>query len=312
MLRIFCILLFALALNAAQNQRTLGLESFLGGNAGEKGEIELAKIRIENLKAMKKELEEEARRLAIQKHLDAPVYVEADDPQVGELLAQIASLKKTISELSKEGQKPQIKKPENSAKKDEFISKQGLYISADGAKSFEFSKNSSTLENSKENSKISENSDPAGREQNSKISENSVLKEQFKKACDAKNFEKCNDFGVFAFGKSELNLAKNAFDIACMGGINGACANLGMTEQRLGNIQKANEILNNACDKGSGDACNNLALMNNEKELFYKACELKSALGCANLAILLDSTNDKNAEQIRKKACFLGDKDSCE
>ena len=121
MLRFFLFFIFAVVLNAAQNQRTLGLESFLGGNAGEKGEIELAKIRIENLKAMKKELEEEARALAIKKQQQAPVYVDIDDPQVGELLAQIASLKSQIQDL----------KNADATTTQELKNTQGTYLSTD-------------------------------------------------------------------------------------------------------------------------------------------------------------------------------------
>lgn len=100
-MRFFAIfVLFIALLFGAQNERTLGLESFLGGNAGQKGEIELAKIRIENLKAQKAELEARAAELERLKKEREPILVDIDDPQVSELLAQIAALKDEISRLS--------------------------------------------------------------------------------------------------------------------------------------------------------------------------------------------------------------------
>lgn len=100
-MRFFAIFaLFFALLFGAQNERTLGLESFLGGNAGEKGEIELAKIRIENLKAQKAELEARAAELEKLKKEREPILVDIDDPQVSELLAQISALKEEISRLS--------------------------------------------------------------------------------------------------------------------------------------------------------------------------------------------------------------------
>lgn len=122
MLRFFVFLLFALALNAAQNTRTLGLESFLGGNAGEKGEIELAKIRIENLKAMKKELEDEARALAQKAKENEPVFVDANSDEVAVLLEQIASLKNQIHALKNANATEMPQEPKNT---------QGVYLSTD-------------------------------------------------------------------------------------------------------------------------------------------------------------------------------------
>ncbi|MCI7236911.1 hypothetical protein [Campylobacter sp.] len=84
---------------AEKNASTLGLESFLGGEAGEAGEIELAKIRIANLLAQKAELEREAREIEAKRKERAANLVSADDPEVIALLKQIAELKAQIAKL---------------------------------------------------------------------------------------------------------------------------------------------------------------------------------------------------------------------
>ena len=97
-------------LGAEKNASTLGLESFLGGQAGEAGEIELAKIRIANLLAQKAELEREARELEAKRKERSANLVSADSPEVIALLKQIAELKAQIAKLSAENS------AENSAK----------------------------------------------------------------------------------------------------------------------------------------------------------------------------------------------------
>ena len=95
---------------AEKNASTLGLESFLGGEAGEAGEIELAKIRIANLLAQKAELEQQAAQMEAKRKERAANLVSADDPEVIALLKQIAELKAQIAKLSAENT------AENSAK----------------------------------------------------------------------------------------------------------------------------------------------------------------------------------------------------
>ena len=87
---------------AEKNASTLGLESFLGGQAGEAGEIELAKIRIANLLAQKAELEQQAAQLEAKRKERAANLVSADSPEVIALLKQIAELKAQIAKLSAE------------------------------------------------------------------------------------------------------------------------------------------------------------------------------------------------------------------
>ena len=87
---------------AEKNASTLGLESFLGGEAGEAGEIELAKIRIANLLAQKAELEREAAELEAKRKEREANLVSVDDPEVIALLKQIDELKAQIAELSAE------------------------------------------------------------------------------------------------------------------------------------------------------------------------------------------------------------------
>ena len=87
---------------AEKNASTLGLESFLGGEAGEAGEIELAKIRIVNLLAQKAELEREAAELEAKRKERAANLVSADSPEVIALLKQIDELKAQIAKLSAE------------------------------------------------------------------------------------------------------------------------------------------------------------------------------------------------------------------
>ncbi|MDD7704151.1 hypothetical protein [Campylobacter sp.] len=94
--------LLVFCLGAEKNASTLGLESFLGGEAGEAGEIELAKIRIANLLAQKAELEREAAELEAKRKERAANLVSADSPEVIALLKQIAELKAQIAKLSAE------------------------------------------------------------------------------------------------------------------------------------------------------------------------------------------------------------------
>lgn len=94
--------LLVCCLGAEKNASTLGLESFLGGEAGEAGEIELAKIRIANLLAQKAELEREAAQMEAKRKERAANLVSADDPEVISLLKQIAELKAQIAKLSAE------------------------------------------------------------------------------------------------------------------------------------------------------------------------------------------------------------------
>ena len=89
-------------LGAEKNASTLGLESFLGGQAGEAGEIELAKIRIANLLAQKAELEQQAAQMEAKRKERAANLVSADSPEVIALLKQIAELKAQIAKLSAE------------------------------------------------------------------------------------------------------------------------------------------------------------------------------------------------------------------
>ena len=95
---------------AEKNASTLGLESFLGGEAGEAGEIELAKLRIANLLAQKAELEREAAELEAKRKEREANLVSADSPEVIALLKQIDELKAQIAKLSAENS------AENSAK----------------------------------------------------------------------------------------------------------------------------------------------------------------------------------------------------
>ena len=94
--------LWVCCLVAEKNASTLGLESFLGGEAGEAGEIELAKIRIANLLAQKAELEREAAQMEAKRKERAANLVSADSPEVIALLKQIAELKAQIAKLSAE------------------------------------------------------------------------------------------------------------------------------------------------------------------------------------------------------------------
>ena len=94
--------LLVCCLGAEKNASTLGLESFLGGEAGEAGEIELAKIRIANLLAQKAELEREAAELEAKRKERAANLVSADSPEVIALLKQIDELKAQIAKLRAE------------------------------------------------------------------------------------------------------------------------------------------------------------------------------------------------------------------
>ena len=94
--------LLVCCLGAEKNASTLGLESFLGGEAGEAGEIELAKIRIANLLAQKVELEREAAQMGAKRKEYEANLVSADSPEVIALLKQIAELKAQIAKLSAE------------------------------------------------------------------------------------------------------------------------------------------------------------------------------------------------------------------
>ena len=91
--------LLVCCLGAEKNASTLGLESFLGGQAGEAGEIELAKIRIANLLAQKAELEREAAEMEAKRKEREANLVSADSPEVIALLKQIDELKAQIAKL---------------------------------------------------------------------------------------------------------------------------------------------------------------------------------------------------------------------
>ena len=94
--------LLVCCLGAEKNASTLGLESFLGGQAGEAGEIELAKIRIANLLAQKAELERKAAQMEAKRKEYEANLVSADSPEVIALLKQIDELKAQIAKLSAE------------------------------------------------------------------------------------------------------------------------------------------------------------------------------------------------------------------
>ena len=100
---------------AEKNASTLGLESFLGGEAGEAGEIELAKIRIANLLAQKAELEREAAQMEAKRKERAANLVSADDPEVIALLKQIDELKAQIAKLSAENSSAENSRAENAS-----------------------------------------------------------------------------------------------------------------------------------------------------------------------------------------------------
>ena len=107
--------LLVCCLGAEKNASTLGLESFLGGQAGEAGEIELAKIRIANLLAQKAELEREARELEAKRKEHEANLVSADSPEVIALLKQIAELKAQIAKLSAENSSAENSRAENAS-----------------------------------------------------------------------------------------------------------------------------------------------------------------------------------------------------
>ena len=107
--------LLVCCLGAEKNASTLGLESFLGGQAGEAGEIELAKIRIANLLAQKAELEREAAELEAKRKEREANLVSADSPEVIALLKQIAELKAQIAKLSAENSSAENSRAENAS-----------------------------------------------------------------------------------------------------------------------------------------------------------------------------------------------------
>ena len=102
--------LLVCCLVAEKNASTLGLESFLGGETGEAGEIELAKIRIANLLAQKAELEREAVELEAKRKEREANLVSADSPEVIALLKQIDELKAQIAKLRAENASSAITK----------------------------------------------------------------------------------------------------------------------------------------------------------------------------------------------------------
>lgn len=116
--------LWVCSLVAERNASTLGLESFLGGQAGEAGEIELAKIRIANLLAQKEELLAEARRREAEFREREADFVDANAPEVVELLAQIKALKDEIALLKaqkNEGKNDDRNEGENEPKEMKII-----------------------------------------------------------------------------------------------------------------------------------------------------------------------------------------------
>jgi uncharacterized protein len=103
-----------------------------------------------------------------------------------------------------------------------------------------------------------------------------------------------------------------------------SCASLGL---RLLNDPgprslRAPDYLRKACDADHAAACNNLgfaydhrigALSDSSKafELFSRACDLGSAMGCSNAGRLARNTNTADAAELFDRACKLGAKDGC-
>lgn len=328
------VLAFWAVLFGEQNRSSLGLENFLGGETGEAGEIELAKIRIENLKALKAELEAQAARLRAKAAMDAPVYVSSDDPQVGELLAQISALKNEIATMTS-AENSSL----NSSEKKDPRSMQGAYIFSDDR----ILDGNSTLaqsvgQNSSGNSTLAQNSS-----KNSTLPKNELYEKEcqndanacyelgvmyelgakvpkdlakaralYAKACKGRNFQACNDLGVLFFKNENYSEAEQFFSIACENNIANSCANLARIKAQNGQKDEEKELLKTACENGDGMACNNLGILENAYENFKKSCELKNALGCANFALELDKrAEQKEAKKMLKKACDLGDLQSC-
>jgi len=137
--------------------------------------------------------------------------------------------------------------------------------------------------------------------------------------------------GVRCLGPKELADPKTCADRyrkSCDAGLAEGCFDLGWAEAKgvAGSPDRdtARRYYGLACDKEYGPACNNLAHLRIEANdiegavaKFQAGCDDGDASSCVNLADLYDSGKHKvkdahAASELRRRACVLGNDDSCE
>lgn len=144
----------------------------------------------------------------------------------------------------------------------------------------------------------------------------------FQKACIFGNMKSCHNAAVLyekGLGVEQDNQkAFILYNTACEGYFPQSCRNLGLIYQGKLKLSLAKEYFKKACDYGYDKSCAEYASLANElsevekSEYFTKACDGGSIDGCRQMmAKALKDKDEYLAIYFAKKACDLGDKDSC-
>lgn len=130
----------------------------------------------------------------------------------------------------------------------------------------------------------------------------------------------CANAGALLEKDGQNSEAKKFFKTGCEKNDSVNCFNLAALEKKLGNYQEARRLYQATCDKDYAKSCTNLGLefkrisqIEKAKFYFQKSCQLSEmAGGCFNLAILLNSTNEKAAAaHLFEKLCAQDDAEAC-
>ncbi len=152
----------------------------------------------------------------------------------------------------------------------------------------------------------------------------------YQKACDAADGSGCAALAgmLFAGNGFEKDGAKGAafLDRACDAGEFGACLNLGRRYHQGLDVRpdgrQALVLYEKACNGGEADGCELAAAAyrdgafgpvdaNRAIALFEKTCASGRASACAGEAQIYDRNDDEKSALLYKKACELGDGNSC-
>lgn len=155
-----------------------------------------------------------------------------------------------------------------------------------------------------------------------------IAEEYYKKAAALGYAGAYNNLGFLYASQGDVEKGKVFFKKACDLKEKMGCSNLAYTYKQEKNFASAYSNYVRACNYGDAEACNYATMMIfNQKNgvpseqsrmymLSLKSCELKNKMGCSNLAYLYEkgigvTKNSAKAQKFYKKACKLGDTDSC-
>lgn len=159
------------------------------------------------------------------------------------------------------------------------------------------------------------------------------LAERSRALCERGDAQSCHNLGVFTergtTGPADKPSAALLYRRACDLGIPGACfnlANLILQGATTADRGVARTLFDRVCQSGLVEGCNGLGFalwagadgppdIERARRLFDSACRADLGLACRNLAILTmnqdKESGDKPAAELFKRACQLGDVDSC-